>query len=46
MNIDIGHTDSDEIQKNPYTQEMNNQHDQEFFFFKKRAINKGYSVCH
>lgn len=38
MNIDIGHSDSDEIQKNPYTQEMNNQHDQEFFFFKKKEL--------
>lgn len=35
MNIDIGHTGSDEIQKNPYTQEMHNQHDQEFKKKKK-----------
>lgn len=46
MNIDIGHTGSDEIQKNPFTTGDAQPAWSRIKKKKKRAINKGYAVCH
>ena len=46
MNTDIGHTGSDEIQKNPYTTGDAQPARSRIKKKKKRAINKGYAVCH